>query len=645
MDALWYGGDYNPEQWPREVWGDDIRLMTRAGVTVATVGVFSWAHLEPEDGLFEFAWLDDIIDRLHTAGIRIDLATATASPPPWLSTAHPDILPVTAEGVTLGIGSRQHYSPSSSTYRRYADRLVRELAQRYGTHPALEAWHVNNELACHVRHDFSDESAVAFRGWLTARYGTIDRLNEAWGTSFWAQRYNDFEQILPPRAMPTFGNPTQLLDFDRFSSDAWLGVFRAEAAILRELSPGIPITTNYMSFFIGGDYWAWSEELDFISSDHYIDPADPDYPVRAAMSRDLMRSLAGGQPWILMEQAPSAVNWRERNAPIPRGVHRAMSLQAIARGADGIMQFQWRQSIAGSEKFHSAMVPHAGEDTRIFRQTEALGAELSALGPIVGSRLSARVAILFDWQSWWVHQQRAMPATIDYIDGVGRWYRELWKMQVLVDFVRPGAELSGYELVIVPAAVSLDDDARSVLDRFARAGGQLVVGYMTAILDENLHVTTGGYLGQLQQTLGVRVDEFAPPAAPSLSGGEVPGLAVDGLGAGAARDWGEVVTPLGAQVLSTFVGGLLDGMPAITRNEVGDGRAWYVATAPDDLESVVRAILPATTLSDPPPQAVGVEIVERGPYRFTLNHSASTVATETGPLEGYGARIEALTPR
>lgn len=643
MDALWYGGDYNPEQWPREVWDDDIRLMTRAGVTVATVGVFSWAHLEPEDGVFDFGWLDDVIDSLHAAGIRVDLATATASPPPWLATAHPDILPVTADGVTLGIGSRQHYSPSSSTYRRYADRLVRALAERYGSHPALEAWHVNNELACHVRRDFSDESSIAFRGWLRARYGTIEGLNHAWGTSFWAQRYTDFEQVLPPRSMPTFGNPTQLLDFDRFSSDAWLGVFRAEASILRELSPAIPITTNFMSWFIGGDYWAWSEELDFISNDHYIDPADPDYPIRAAMSRDLMRSLAGGQPWILMEQAPGAVNWRERNAAMPQGVHRAMSLQAVARGADGIMQFQWRQSVSGAEKFHSAMVPHGGEDTPIYRQTEALGAELSALAPVVGTRLSSRVAILFDWHSWWTHQQNAMPARIDYVEAVARWYRELWKSQVMVDFVRPGSDLSGYEVVIAPAAVSLDDAARSALDRFARGGGRLVVGYMTAILDENLHVTPGGYLGQLQETLGIRVDEFAPPAAPSLTGGDVPHLTIAGLGAGTAHDWGEVVSPRGAEILSTFAGGLLDGHPAITLNAVDDGYAWYVATAPDDLGSVVRAVIATTSLRDRPVHPPGVEVVERGPYRFTFNHSSSPVETDSGPLDGYGARVDELT--
>ena len=356
MNRLWYGGDYNPEQWPREVWDDDVRLMQRAGVTIATVGVFSWARLEPRDGEFDFEWLDDVLDRLHAGGIRVDLATATASPPPWLALAHPEMLPVTEDGVRLSVGSRQHYSPSSAVYRRYADRLVRALAERYRRHPALEAWHVNNELACHVQRDFSDESAVAFRAWLTAKYGTVETLNEAWGTQFWSQAYGSFEEVVPPRAAPTFRNPTQLLDFDRFSSDAWLAVYEAEAAILREVSPGVPITTNFMGFFKGLDYWKHAAALDFVSDDHYPDPADPEAPMIAAATRDLIRSLAGG-PWILMEQAPNAVNWRPRNAAKPDGMHRLLSLQAVARGADGIMQFQWRQSKAGAEKFHSAMVP------------------------------------------------------------------------------------------------------------------------------------------------------------------------------------------------------------------------------------------------------------------------------------------------
>jgi beta-galactosidase len=643
MKRIWYGGDYNPEQWPREVWDDDVRLMQRAGVTVATVGVFSWAKLEPQDGRFDFEWLDDILNRLHAGGIRVDLATATASPPPWLSLAHPDILPITANGVRLGIGSRQQYSPSSATYRRYADRLVRAIAERYRDHPGLEAWHVNNELACHVPHDYSDESGSAFRAWLENRYGSVEALNEAWGTGFWSQGYGSFAEVMPPRAMPTFPNPTQSLDFDRFSSDAWLGVYRAEAAILREVSPGVPVTTNFMGFFKHADYWAWARELDFVSDDHYVDPADPAAPAFAAMTRDLMRSLGGGAPWILMEQSTSAVNWRQHNAAKPPHMHRLLSLQAVARGADGIMQFQWRQSRAGAEKFHSAMVPHAGENTRIFRETVELGAELESLAPVVGSRGSADVAILFDWDSWWAIEQQATPAQLSYLRIVFRWYRELWRRGVLVDFAAPASDLSRYRLVVAPATHVMTELARQSLADFVAGGGHLVTSYQSAILDEDLHVILDGYLGALQEVLGLRIEEFAPPAPPSLSGGELPTLAVTGLGAGIAREWGEIVDLRGAEVLAQFSGGMLDGHPAITRNAHGRGTAWYIATAPDDLASVVAEVLAPIFPNLPPAPPADVEILERGGFRFVLNHSDTPVEVDGIRLDARDARVTSIT--
>ncbi|HEV7623893.1 MAG TPA: beta-galactosidase [Amnibacterium sp.] len=642
MDRLWYGGDYNPEQWPSDVWDDDVRLMRRAGVTVATVGVFSWAKLEPADGRFEFGWLDEVLDRLHSGGIRVDLATATASPPPWLVLAHPDVLPVTEDGVRLSVGSRQHYNPSSATYRRYADRLVRAIAERYGSHPALEAWHVNNELGCHVHRDYSDESADAFRRWLEHRYGTVDALNEAWGTAFWSQAYGSFDEVMPPRAAPTFRNPTQLLDFDRFSSDAWLEVYRAEARVLREVSPDVPVTTNFMGFFKPIDYWAHAAELDFVSDDHYVDPADPVAPAFAAMTRDLMRSLGGGKPWILMEQSTSAVNWRRRNAAKRPGMHRALSLQAVARGADGVMQFQWRQSAAGAEKFHSAMLPHVGEDSRIFRETIALGEELAALADLVGTRLTAQVAILFDWDSWWALEQQATPAELSYVSIVLRWYRELWRRHVLVDFARPDADLSGYAVVIAPATQVLSAASQENLAEFVREGGRLVAGYQTGVLDERLHVLLGGYLGALRETFGIRIEEFAPPAEPSMSGGPIPALAIDGLAAGPAREWGEIVRVDDAEVLATFAAGMLDGLPAITRRRSGRGIAWYVATAPDDLAAIVDAVLEGAPIEPTLPRPVeGVEAVRRGPWLFLLNHTDHDVEAAGHRLGAHGAVVTA----
>ncbi|MDN4482571.1 beta-galactosidase [Demequina lignilytica] len=617
MNRLWYGGDYNPEQWPREVWDDDMRLMSRAGVTVATIGVFSWARLEPRDGEYDLAWLDDLMDLLHATGVRADLATATASPPKWLIDKHPEILPVTQDGTVLSHGGRQHYRPASAAYREHATRLVRVLAERYGDHPALEAWHVNNEYGCHVSRDYSDDAAAGFRAWLAERYGTIHALNAAWGTAFWSQLYTSFDQVDPPRVTPAGTNPTQTLDFDRYSSDELRACMRAEIAVLREVTPEIPVTTNFMGFFKGLDYWTWAGDLDFVTDDHYPDPEDPEAYVLAAMTRDLMRGLGGGRPWILMEQATSAVNWRDFNAPKPAGMHRLLSLQSVARGADGIMQFQWRQSKAGSEKFHSAMVPHAGEDSRVYRETEALGAELASLSHLRGTRSEARVAMVVDWPSWWALEQDSMPARISYVEQLLRWYRALHRRGVLVDMVPAAGDLDGYDMVVVASALALSDDAVTALAAVPARGGQLVVGYQTAVLDEHAHARLGGYLGDLQQALGVWIEELWPLRSGALAG----------VAAGPVSEWGEHVRVRDAEVLATFSGGDLDGLPAITRRADGDGAGWYVATAPEALGELVERVLDdaGVVWSSLP---AGVEAVERGGHRFVLNHSSVPVEVE-----------------
>ncbi|MCU1528038.1 MAG: beta-galactosidase [Frondihabitans sp.] len=654
---LWFGGDYNPEQWPREVWDDDIRLMREAEVTVVTLGVFSWALLEPEEGRFDFEWLDDIVGRLHAAGIGIDLATATASPPPWMVRDYPDILPVTVDGTVLSGGSRQHYSPSSSTYRRFAVRLASRMAERYGTHPALVAWHVGNEYGCHVSRSFDSESAEAFRSWLKDRYTTIDRLNDAWGTSFWSQHYTSFEQVDVPKVAPSTRNPTQVIDFDRFSSDALLDLFKAEAEVLRAATPGIPVTTNFMGPFQPLDYWKWAREVDFVSDDSYPDPADPDSPATAALSRDLMRSLRYGQPWILMEQATSAVNWRRRNAPKPAGGNRALSLQAVAHGADGIMYFQWRQSTKGAEKFHSAMVPHAGPSTRIFREVVALGAELADLAGVTGTRESNRVAIVFDWDSWWALDQDAMPGDIDYLAIVKDWHRAFWRLDIPVDFVEPTSDLSTYDLVVVPALVVASDAGLSNLATVPDRGGSLVVTFQTAILDPELGVQQGGYLGSLQQVLGVSIDEFAPLAHPDESGtapDASPLSSITGcLGKSVEiSEWSEFVSVADAEVLATFDEGEVVGSAAITRRNAGSGVAWYVATHPGRpaLRELARLLASESGVLAPDvePRSDSVEVTKRGDLTFVVNHGnepwAGTIDGGAVDLAAHDAVVTAAAP-
>jgi beta-galactosidase len=635
QDRIYYGGDYNPEQWPVEVWDDDVRLMREAGVNLVSLGIFAWAKLEPRNGEFDFEWLDLIIDKLSHAGIGVDLATATASPPPWLTHEYPEVLPVTADGVVLQVGSRQQYCPSSPVYRELSARLVSALVERYGANPAIVLWHANNEYGCHVSHCYCDVSAAAFREWLRNKYGTVEALNDAWGTAFWSQHYGGFEEIRVPSAAPSFRNPAQLVDFDRFSSDELLNCFRNEVAVIRTRVSKVPITTNFMGFFRDADYWAWASVVDVVSDDCYPDPADPDSPAYAAMTRDLMRSLGGGAPWLLMEQAPGAVNWRRSNAPKREGEMRAYSMQAVARGADGVLFFQWRQSVAGAERFHSGMVPHAGTDSRIWRSIVALGAELPTVATVIGERVIAKVAIVFEWDSWWSIEQPALPTSLSYVEGVFAWYRRLWARNVAVDFVRAGDDLSDYSVVIVPSLFSASPSSLDNLANVVRAGSQLVVTFQTGIVDENSRITEGGYLGSLREVLGVRVEEFAPFAAPDLRGrgaSAAPTGAIRGelTGDSDAQIWAEFLHCTDATTEATFAGGQVDGWPAITRRpfESGSGVGWYVATQPGDaaLDRLIQRLVDdaaiAADLVDSPD---GVEVVLRGGTQFAINHTDEQV--------------------
>ena len=336
LDGLAYGGEYNPEQWPAEVWEQDVALMREAGVTLVSVGIFSWGMLEPRPGQYEFGWLDRVLGLLHEAGIAVDLGTPTAAPPPWFLRLHPQARPVTREGLILGGGSRQAYCPSSPDYAQAAAGITRQLALRYGRHPAVVLWHVNNEYGAPLGECYCEVSAAAFRDWLRARYGDLAALNEHWGAAFWSQRYAEWDEIDAPRASTSVVNPGQRLDFARFSSDALLDCFKRERDILREVSPAVPVTTNFMANNCKSvDYWRWAAEVDVISNDNYLIAERTDSYLDLAMSADLTRSLADGGPWLLMEHSTSAVSWQPRNVAKRPGEMRRNSLAHVARGADG----------------------------------------------------------------------------------------------------------------------------------------------------------------------------------------------------------------------------------------------------------------------------------------------------------------------
>ncbi|MGI8522591.1 MAG: beta-galactosidase [Nocardioides sp.] len=622
---LGYGGDYNPEQWPEETWAEDVVLMSEAGVTFVTLAVFAWARLQPSPERWDFGWLDRSLALMAEHEIAVDLATATASPPAWLSLAHPEMLPVDRDGCRLSYGSRQSWCASSPAYRSASLELVEAMATRYGGHPALRLWHVSNELGCHNAHCYCDVSSTAFRDWLAKRYGDLDALNESWGTAFWSQAYGAWEQVSTPRASTAQNNPTQVLDFHRFSSDALLEQFVAERDVLRRITPDVPVTTNFMvsSHIDALDYWRWAPEQDVISLDHYLDGRVDDPHVELSFSADWIRGLAGGDPWVLMEHSTSAVNWQPRNYAKDPGQLRRNSLQHVGRGADAVGFFQWRASRAGAEKYHSGMLPHAGTDSRLWREVVDLGALLGRLGEVSGSRVVADVAMVVDYPSLWAVQRDSLPVSgLSYRDRGLALYRALWDRGITVDMVSADADLTGRLLVLAPMLhLVRDDDAVSIAS-YVEGGGHLLTTYFSGIVDQNDHVRLGGYPGAFRDLLGVRVEEFCPlPPDTRLS-------LVDSVGdvVGTADTWTEDLDLRGASAVWVYGDGPLPGTPAFTRHEQGTGVGWYLATRTDPATTAaaVEQVLGELGIHGAGLPA-GVELVRRrgddATYAFVLNHT------------------------
>jgi beta-galactosidase len=626
---LFFGGDYNPEQWPEEVWAEDVALMRQAGVTIATVGVFAWSDLEPEPGRFTFGWLDRVLDRLHDGGIKVALATPTASPPPWFTLAHPEAMPVSADGVRLTHGSRDTYCVSAPAYRAAARTVTSRLAERYAQHPALAMWHVHNEYGTDCR---CDATAAAFRSWLAKKHGGLDALNEAWTTSFWSQRYSDWAQIMPPRATQYLPNPAQVLDFRRFLSDELLGGYIEQRDLLRAANPDVPITTNFVQGgWVSVDHARWAAEVDLVAVDHYPDDAGPGAEEETAFAGDLARGWGGGS-WLLMETAPNLIYTRGRMHAKEPGRMTRHSLGYVARGSAGAMYFQWRQPRGGAEMFHSALVPHAGPDSPVFREAVGLGRTLRALGPAVAGAPPpvAQVAVTWDAPSWWALQGGGLPATdLDYLDAVRQAHRVLFRSKLAADFVFPGVstDYGDHRMIVVPHLYLLSDEAAAAFRRFVEGGGHLVVGYLSGIAEPDTRIRLGGYPGAFREVLGVRVVDWQPVAPGetfTLDDGSVAGR------------WRERVETAGASTVARYTDGVLAGAPAVTRHRFGAGTAWYVSTGLDDdsLQRLLRSVAAEAGVTPVLPGVpAAVEVVRRGDLMFVLNHGTSA---ETVTLPGPG---------
>jgi beta-galactosidase len=648
LPAIAYGGDYNPEQWPREVWDEDVALMREAGVNLVSVGIFSWALLEPQPGVFDFAWLDELLDLLHANGIGVALGTPTAAPPAWFWAAHPDARPVTREGLLLGHGSRGLASPSSPAYAAASAAITTALGERYGRHPAVKLWHVHNEYGVPVGECYSEHSVRAFRTWLEARYGTLESLNEQWGTTFWGQRYGAWHEIDAPRVSASVVNPAQRLDFARFSSDAQLACFVRERDILHRLSPGIPVTTNIMASSRPEiDYWRWAPEMDLIANDHYLTAERHDSHVMLSMDADLTRSLAGGAPWLLIEHSTSAVNWQPRNLAKRPGELARNSLAHLGRGADGVMFFQWRGGRFGAEKFHSSMLTASGTRGRIWREVVELGTLLPALDAVRRTRVSAGTALLWDWESFWAQNLEWRPSVeLDARERMEEYYSRFWHAGITIDFAHPEADLSRYDTIVAPALYLMSEAATANLHRWVSAGGRLIVSYFSGIVDPVDRLPAGPMPGALREILGLWIDEFLPlreHETLTLSTGQT------------ADGWAEAIVVEGAEVIATYVDGPGAGGPAITTHRLGAGTASYVSTRlrGAELDAVLTSLTGVPFAGERTVESV-TRVGAGGRFGIHLNHGSTTGTVDAGgtdlvtgaPFDGQvpagGVRVVAL---
>jgi beta-galactosidase len=616
------GTDWNPDQWPKEVWLRDIELMVDAKVNLVSFPVFGWALLETSEGVFDFAWLDELMDQLEANGIGADLATATATPPAWMVRKYNDILPVDFDGVKLDYGSRQSYCPNSESYRAGILRLVSKMAERYKNHPALKMWHISNEYGDHISRCYCNNCELAFRTWLVAKYETIENVNNAWGTKMWGQLYSNFSEINPPRKTMAPGNPSHTLDYARFATDSLTELLVLEKQLLESMSPDKPLLTNFMTLLTDVDYWKLSEHIDYVTFDNYPDPADPFAQNTAALNYGVMRSLAKRMPWMLLESATSAVSWRAHNAPKPDGLNRLHAFQAVANGSDAVMYFQWRASLVGAERFHSAVVGHFGEQSRTYVETKQIWHELDALAQIVGSKVRSSVAFLLDWESRWsMYGPETMPSEkLVWIDQMREYHKALLSLGVTVNSVHPEADLSDYDLVIAPSAFMLSGLASENIARYVKDGGHLLFGPFSGVVDENNHVPRNGFLGDLSKVFGVQIEEYWPAVGPvevKLASG----------GKAVARNWTELIhSDQETKVIATYSDGPLSGRPAATRHKFGQGEASYVSFDAEaaGLVEIIRGALTSASISQRVQENISVESVVRtngsSDFVFVLNH-------------------------
>ena len=579
-----HGGDYNPEQWldQPEVLEEDIRLFRKAHINCVSLGIFSWAKLEPEEGVYDFGWLDEIIDRLYANGIYTVLATPSGARPQWLAQKYPEVLRVRPDGLRNFYGHRQNHCYTSPLYREKVTQIDTRLAEHYANHPAVILWHISNEFGgeCHC-----ELCQAAFREWVQKKYGTLDKLNHAWWAKFWSHTYTDWSQVHSPSPVGETSVHGLDLDWRRFVTHQTIDFMKTEIAAVKAVNPDIPVTTNMMTMYTYElNYFAFRDALDVISWDNYPEWHNPymgneEVAKDCAMTHDMMRSLQK-KPFLLMECTPNATNWQGVSKLKKPGMHQLSVIEAVAHGADSGQYFQLRQSRGSCEKFHSAVISNTGtENTRTFREVTDIGTVLEQLSDrVYGSGTPAETAILFDTENKWALDKCQGPRNIglDYFGNIRRNYSYFWKNGINVDIIDSTFDLSGYKLVIAPMLYLFRDGIQEKLRRFVRDGGTLVTTCFTGVVND----TDLSFLGEatgdkLSDVLGLWVEEVD-----SLYDCESNRTTWNGKSY-SLKELCEICHPTTCETLAVYETDFYAGKPVLTKNQFGKGVAYHVSASAD----------------------------------------------------------------
>lgn len=621
LGFMGHGGDYNPDQW-RHIPGildEDIRLMKESGCNLMSVGIFSWAALEPEEGAYDFDWLREVLDKLHANGISVFLATPSGARPAWMDAKYPEVMRVNELGIRNIHGDRHNHCFTSPAYRHLVTRMNTRLASEFGRHPAVKGWHISNEYngECHC-----EACQAAFRSFLKNKYGTLEKLNQEWWTGFWAKTYTDWNQLHSPSALGEHAIHGLDIDWRRFVTHQTIDFMKLELEPIRSICPELPVTTNMHGNF-PLDYYRFADTIDFASYDAYPTWESGDNNATAssvAFWYDAIRAVKG-RTWALMESVPSMTNWQEVCRPKRPGMHMLSAMQAVAHGADTVQYFQWRKSRGAAEKFHGAVVGHDGTgNTRVFREVAQVGARLKKMSELIGINNNAKVAVVFDQANRWAIASAQGPRRDkQYDETVMEHHAALRALGVDVDIIDSEMDFDRYSLICAPMLYMIKPGVAERLEKFVRNGGRLAVTYWTGLVNENDLCFLGGFPGPLRSLLGVwceETDAFYPHQHNSIKFGN-------------GEEWecgfiADILHAESAEVQAVYGDDYYAGTPAITVNRVGNGGAWYLASRvkPEALRKFYARLLDDAGVSPILPAFdEGVQVTSRGDYIFVMNFS------------------------